>query len=188
MSVAMISTNSTRRFRSIKSDITGSSAKITPITQTKLTSVAPLTGNQSVAPLTGNQSVKILPTPGNTPLWLSWLVRVQQSSSLLTLISVAACLSVYGWTVYCQQVSGNESRKLNNLRRQEQQLAAANAVIKHQIAQQAELPGSELVPPDPSQIIFLEPAPPRTKPAIPPVPDPQSSAGSKEAVKTPLGY
>ncbi|MBW4680405.1 MAG: hypothetical protein KME19_09840 [Microcoleus vaginatus WJT46-NPBG5] len=179
MSAAMISTNSTRRFRSIKSDIIGSSAKITPITQTKLT---------SVAPLTGSQSVKILPTPSHTPLWLSWLVRLQQSSSLLTLISVAACLSVYGWTVYCQQMSGNESRKLNNLRRQEQQLAAANAVIKHQIAQQAELPGSELVPPDPSQIIFLEPAAPRTKPAIHPVPNPQSSAGSKEAVKTPLGY
>lgn len=179
MSAAMISTNSTRRFRSIKSDITGSSAKITPITQTKLT---------SVAPLTGSKSVKILPTPSQTPLWLSWLVRIQQSSSLLTLITVAACLSVYGWTVYCQQMSGKESRRLNSLRRQEQQLAAANAVLKHQIAQQAELAGSELVPPDPSQIIFLEPAPPRTKPAIHPVPDPQSSAGSKEAVKIPLGY
>lgn len=176
MSAAMISTNSTRRVRSIKPNIIGLGEKITPITPTKLT---------SITPLTGSQSVQFLPTPSNNPTWLSWLVRLQQSSSLLTLALVAACLSVYGWTVYCQQMSGQASRKLNNLRQQEQQLAAANAVIKHQIAQQAELPGSELIPPDPSQIIFLEPAAPRRKPAIPPVPD---TAGSSEAATTPLGY
>lgn len=179
MTVAMSSTNSARQVRPRKPDIATGSNKITPITQRKLT---------NITSLSGSQSVKFMPAPSSPPMWLDSLVGVQRSSTVLTLVLVAACLSVYGWTVYCQQMWGKESRKLENLRRQEQQLTVANAVMKHQIAKQAELPGTELVPPDPSQIIFLEPAAPRSVPAIQRVPDRDSAASESDAARTPLGY
>lgn len=77
-----------------------------------------------------------------------------------------------------------QSRQLESLRRTEQQLAAANEVLKHQMAQQAERPGMGLVAPDPAQMIFLEPAPPRY---VPPTPS-RPSGNLEESLPNPFGY
>ena len=95
------------------------------------------------------------------PLWLSSLLFLQRSSDVITFLLVAATLTIYSWTVYTQQQWSQEYGKLQKLQRDERQLTTANAVIKDQLAQQAEKPGTGLVPPTQANTIFLQPAPQR---------------------------
>lgn len=170
MTVAMRATDSAKRVRSIKSD--------PAVSTTKRLSV--------VAPKESDQTVKAPPFQRSMPLWVRSLLNLHRSSSVLTFLLVGACLSVYGWTVYSQQMWSFEERKLETLRRQEQQLAAANEILKHQMAQEAELPGTGLVAPDPSAILFLEPAPQR--PPVVPRHNSEPPASSERYVPKPLGY
>lgn len=168
MTVAMRATSSARRART-------RTAKVTPLDQKRLT---------VAAPPKSDQTVKELPNPGSLSPWLRSLQDLKQGSKVVTSILVGACLSVYGWTVYSQQMWNQQSRQLESLRRTEQQLAAANEVLKHQMAQQAERPGMGLVAPDPAQMIFLEPAPPRY---VPPTPS-RPSGNLEESLPNPFGY
>lgn len=121
--------------------------------------------------------------PKPQPSWLLFLLRLQQGSAIITLTLVAGVLIVYGWTVYIQQRWGQGYEKLETLKKQERQLISANEVLKNQMAEQAENPTAGLLLPDPSNAIFLTPAPqrPEVKPQSPVSPNEQSST-------RPLGY
>lgn len=117
------------------------------------------------------------------PMWLSPLLFVQRSSDIVTFVLVATTLTLYALTVYTQQQWTQEYRKLENLQRDERHLTTTNAVIKNQLAQQAEKPATGLVSPSPANTIFLTPAPQR-----------QINSNSAKKVdvepgaKAPLGY
>lgn len=121
--------------------------------------------------------------PKPKPLWLALLLRCQQASSIATLLLVAGVLTVYGWTVYIQQRWGQEYDRLEAFKKQERQLVSANELLKNQMAEQAENPTAGLLLPDPSNAIFLTPAPQR------PEVKPKSAVPPAEPVPTrPLGY
>ncbi len=164
----MRTTSSARRVRT-------RTAKVTPLDQKRLT---------VAVPPKSDPTVKELPNPGSLSQWMRSLQDLKQGSQVVTSILVGACLSVYGWTVYSQQMWNQQFRTLETLRRAEQQLAVTNEILKHQMAQEAERPGTGLVPPDPAQMIFLEPAPPRYVPPTPPRP----SGNLEEALPNPFGY
>ena len=128
-------------------------------------------------------SVRSLPQPQPLPLWLRGLFALQQGSTLITLLLVIAGLGVYGWTVYTQQRWSDAYRQLERLQKRERQFLTTNEVLKNQMAEQAEKPGTGLVPPDPNSTIFLSPAPlrPATAPEVTPMPDTPIPA-------RPLGY
>lgn len=117
------------------------------------------------------------------PLWLSSLLFLQRSSDIITFFLVAATLTIYSWTVYTQQQWSQEYGKLQKLQRDERQLTTTNAVIKDQLAQQAEKPGTGLVPPTQANTIFLQPAPQR-----PFHPTPNQSTEPEPPQMPPLGY
>jgi hypothetical protein len=113
---------------------------------------------------------------------LQWLIRAQRISSVTTFFLIISILTVYGWTVYVQQRWGQQYSKFESLKKQERQLISGNEALKNQMAQQAESPNSGLMVPDPSNTIFLTPAPER-----PPVQSRRSSSHSVAPAK-PLGY
>ncbi|WP_224412412.1 hypothetical protein [Oscillatoria salina] len=93
------------------------------------------------------------------PLWLRLLMLLQYSSSVVTFSLVTATLIIYAWTVYTQQQWSKEYKKLETLQRNERQLTTTNESLKNQLAEQAESPEAGLVPPNPSNTIFLTPTP-----------------------------
>jgi hypothetical protein len=149
--------------------------KVTPITK-----LQPTTAPRRVQ----SANVKRLPNNRQLPLWLRSLIGAQRSLSILTGTLSIAVLSVYGQTVYSQQLWSQEYRKLENLQRNERQLTAASEVLKNQIAQQAETTRAGLVPSNPANTIFLQPAPQRPAPA----PMPIAPEAAKPTTFSPLGY
>lgn len=128
-------------------------------------------------------AVTALPQPRPLPSWLKLLMKVQQGSTVMTLLLMGTVLAIYGWTVFTQQRWGQEYRRWGALQKHEQQLMATNEVLKNQMAQQAENPKSGFVAPDPSSMIFLAPAAPR--PAV----QPDIEAYTPEPIPNkPLGY
>lgn len=150
------------------------------------TQVTPITKLQpTVAPRRVQAAnVKRLPNNRQLPLWLRSLIGVQRSLSILTGTLSIAVLSVYGQTVYSQQLWSQEYRKLENLQRNERQLTAASEVLKNQIAQQAETSRAGLVPSNPANTIFLQPAPQRPAPVATPI----APEDAKPTTFSPLGY
>ncbi len=118
-----------------------------------------------------------------TPSWLSSLVFLRRSSDIVTFLLVAATLTIYSWTVYTQQQWAQEYRELEKLQRTERNLTTANAVMKDQLAQQAEKPATGLVNPTQANAIFLPPAPQRK-----PFTTPTQTVDPEPAAKSPLGY
>ena len=100
----------------------------------------------------------------------------------MALMLGASILITYGWTVYIQQQWGREFDRLEAMKKQERQLVSANEVLKNQMAEQAERPTAGLLLPDPSNAIFLTPAPqrPDVKASSTPPVEPDSTR--------PLGY
>jgi hypothetical protein len=117
------------------------------------------------------------------PIWLVSLLFLQRSSDLIAFLLVAGTLTIYSWTVYTQQQWSREYRKLETLQRTERQLTTANAVMKNQLAQQAEKPGTGLVTPTQANTIFLPSAPQRPSHTAP-----TQSADPEPAQTSPLGY
>lgn len=130
------------------------------------------------------QKVEKLNTASSAnPIWLSPLLFIQRSSDIVTFVLVASTLCLYSWTVYTQQQWSQDYRKLENLQRDERHLTTTNAVIKDQLAQQAEKPATGLVSPSPANTIFLTPAPQRQVRT-----NPTKTANSEPVAKNPLGY
>lgn len=121
--------------------------------------------------------------PKARPLWLKLLLRLQQGSSLVTLSLILGVLATYGWTVYLQQQWGEAYESLETLKKQERQLVSANELLKNEIAEQAEKPTTGLLLPDPSNAIFLTPAPQRSDIQPKSSPSPEATFSNK-----PLGY
>ncbi len=125
------------------------------------------------------------PSTTTIPSWLRVLLQTHRASIVVAFVLVIAALVVYGSTVYTQQLWSKEYRKLKTLQRSERQFLAAGELIKNQITQQAEQPGSGLVARSTSNMIFLKPAPLRSQPAA------DSTAATNQAKPTspkPLGY
>ncbi|MBF2080057.1 MAG: hypothetical protein IGR76_16445 [Synechococcales cyanobacterium T60_A2020_003] len=128
-------------------------------------------------------SVRSLPQPLSQPLWLQMLIYAQKGSTVLMVSSVAAMLSVYGWTVHIQDSWGRDYQKLQSLLQQERQLTTSNEALKQQIAKMAEDPSARMALPAPSQMLFVDPAPVREPQVIETrQPDVRSSQNA------PLGY
>lgn len=142
---------------------------------TNVTNLPSITARQKVEKLNTVQS--------QAPVWLSPLLFIQRSSDIVTFVLVASTLSLYAWTVYTQQQWSQDYRKLENLQRDERHLTTTNAVIKDQLAQQAEKPATGLVSPSPANTIFLTPAPQRQART-----NPNQTAHLEPATKNPLGY
>lgn len=140
-----------------------------------VTSMPSKTARQKVERLDAMQRV--------TPAWLSPLLILQRSSDVVSFVLISATLALYSLTVYTQQQWAQEYRKLENLQRNERHLTTTNAVIKDQLAQQAEKPATGLVTPTPANTIFLPPAPQRKSSTAP-----TQMADPEPAAKAPLGY
>jgi hypothetical protein len=83
-----------------------------------------------------------------------------------------------------QQVE-QATRRLSELQHNQQQMATFNAVLKSQMAAQAQLPASGLQPPKPEAVVFLAPATPR--PVTTAVTQASKSLPLEEG-RPPLGY
>ncbi|HBB32941.1 MAG TPA: hypothetical protein DDZ80_16335 [Cyanobacteria bacterium UBA8803] len=131
----------------------------------------------------GQKVEKLNPASQSIPGWLRSLIFLQRGSDFLALLLCATTLALYSWTVYTQQQWTQAYRELEALRRNERQLTTTNAIIKDQLAQQAERPATGLVNPSRDNTILLPPAPQRQFLTA------GSQTPAKESVaKTPLGY
>ena len=135
-------------------------------------------GRSATAP-----GVRALPTRRPMPIWLRLLIQLQRGSVVVAFVLVTAALVVYGSTIYMQQHWSKEYRKLKGLERSERQMIAAEGLIKNQLIQQAEKPGSGLVPRTTEHTLVLEPAPERVPVTANPVLNVEPPANS-----APLGY
>ncbi|AKG21653.1 hypothetical protein [Calothrix sp. 336/3] len=160
--------NAVRR-ASPKADISISSSKvgmkISAPRRNQNPSISSTQGTGILEP--GNQrlsAIPIMPSSSSLPMWLLRIVRLQRYSSVVTFLLVVASLFVYGWTVYSQQIWGEEYRKLQNLQRYQRQLTTNNEMLKNQMAQEAQKSSTGLVSPTPSGTIFLRPAPANSNP------------------------
>jgi hypothetical protein len=149
----------------------------------KQSSVSPIKPNQ----IPTRESAKVRridPSSQKKPVWLKFWTFLYHSSSFVTIILMGATLTVYGWTVYTQELWSQSYRRLESLQRQERELTANHESLKEYLAQQANNPGTGLVTPKTSNAVFL-----------PPVPElPLKEAHPMNRVKietlpnTPLGY
>lgn len=103
--------------------------------------------------------VRPFPAPRSQPPWLHFLLNVHRSSLLITFTLVGATLLVYGNIVATQQTWSRELSRQQVRDRQERQMQTAIEAIKTQLAKQAELPTSGLVPRSPQTQITVPMAP-----------------------------
>jgi hypothetical protein len=92
------------------------------------------------------------------PVKIQCLLLLQKSVTVLSATLVLATLGVYAWSVYLPKLWSKEFRRLETLQSSERQLVALDETLKNQLAEQAEDPKMGLVPPHPSQPLFLAPA------------------------------
>lgn len=136
----------------------------------------------SVSPTT----VRRLPQPKTSPGWLRFLLVLQHSTGGLALLLGGSLLAVYGWTVYIQQVWGQDYRSLQALERQERELSVANEILSSQLAREAESPNSGLLLPQAGDAIFLEA--PADLPPMPAQAAPITQEPPSLPVNPPQGY
>ncbi|BAT55960.1 hypothetical protein NOS3756_49570 [Nostoc sp. NIES-3756] len=154
-------------------------------------SVAP-TSNIKVQPnsrpkniQSSSAAVSVVPTAKALPAWLLQLHSIHRYSSIAAFLLVAATLGVYGWTVYTQELWGQNYSRLQKLQRDERQITTTNATLTHKMAEEAESQAAGLVSPTPAKTIFLSPVPHKPDVVIP-SPTPSSQTQSLNSPK--LGY
>ena len=130
------------------------------------------------------KTIAILPSSPAAPSWLQGLCAWQRYFSVATFVLVVTTLAVYSWTVYNQRNWNQAYRKLVTLQRDERQLTTESEELKQLLAQQAEKPEMEMLPPNPAQILFL----PATEHPTTAVPKTQPSDQTQQPTPTPLGY
>jgi len=129
-------------------------------------------------------TVRRLPVRRPFPLWLRLLIQFQRGSVVVTFVLMTAALVVYGSTIYMQQHWSKGYNKLKSLERSERKMVSAEGLLKNQLIQQAEQPGSGLVPRTSANTIILDPAPERTPVATNPV----VKVAPPPADAAPVGY
>jgi hypothetical protein len=117
-------------------------------------------------------------------MWLRLLMQLQRGSVIVTFVLVTAALVVYGSTIYMQQHWSKEYNKLKSMQRSERQMIAAGELMKNQLIQQAEQPGSGLVPRTAAHTLVVEPQPLR----VPVNANPVVKVEPPAADSQPLGY
>lgn len=128
--------------------------------QTATTLQSPATGTVPFPQRAGTHTVvSPFPKPRSQPPWLHVLLNVHRSSLLITFTLVGATLLVYGNIVATQQVWSRELSRQQVRERQERQMQTAIEAIKTQLAKQAELPTSGLVPRSPETQLTVPMAP-----------------------------
>ncbi len=132
--------------------------------------------------------VQALPKGQPQPLWLQSLSVVQRLSSIATTLLIGSTLAVYGLTVYGESNWTKEYPKLEQLRRQEHQLRAAQEALKNNIAIDANKTTTGLVVPQPGDMIYIEPAPPRPEKSPAPIPTVKLDSNANYVGEKPLGY
>lgn len=132
--------------------------------------------------------VQALPKGQPQPLWLQSLSVLQRLSSVATTLLIGSTLAVYGLTVYGESSWTKEYPKLEQLRRQEQQLRAAQEALKNNIAIDANETTTGLVVPQPGDMIYIEPAPPRPEKSPAPIPTLKLDSNANYVGAKPLGY
>ncbi|AFZ31406.1 hypothetical protein Glo7428_2911 [Gloeocapsa sp. PCC 7428] len=132
-------------------------------------------------------SVPILPS-ARKPLWLIRLSVLQRSSTVVLFFLIATVLALYTGTIYSQRKWYQSYEKRENLQRQERQITTAIEVLKNKMAQQAEQPETGLLPADPTQAIFLKPAPQRPARPVETIVSATSMTRKSSHDTTPVGY
>ncbi len=133
-----------------------------------------------VAPSDSTAIVRQLPTQRLLPFWLRLLIQAQRGSAIVALILGAATLIVYSSAIFVQQQWSKDYQKLKTMQRSERQMVAAGEFLKNQIIQQAEQPGSGLVPKSSANMIYLEPSAERPPVNLPANPIVRSEPASEE--------
>lgn len=112
-----------------------------------------------------NKSVKRLPRANAfpLPLWLRVLMSTQKLSIAVTVLLTLSVFTIYGWTVYAQEQWNQQYKKLEQLKRQERQLTAAEGSFDNDMLRSVQKKPGELVRERPEQSIFLQAAPLRPK-------------------------
>lgn len=131
-----------------------------------------------------NNTVHRMNNSSAMPVWLLRMYILNRYSSVLAFLLVVATLTVYGWTVYSQELWSDYYRKLQSLQRHERQLNTANATLTSKMAQEAEKPGTEMVSPTTKGTIFL----PATSNNYPKSSFSNSQLESQPEPPSPLGY
>ncbi|AZB71534.1 hypothetical protein [Synechococcus elongatus] len=106
---------------------------------------------------------------------LPWLGACQKIGLGLGASLGAGVLGVYCFNVYLDSRWSRDFRQLDHLRQQELKLTATTALLRDEVLEQGQQTGQGWVSAKPSDLIFLQPAPPR--PAEPaPESQPQAPA------------
>lgn len=134
-----------------------------------------------------------LPKPSPRPLWLKLLLRCQQGSTVVTGTLMLSLLAVYSSTVSLNSQVSQGTQQLADFHRDRQQLTAANEVLKHHMAEQAEAPGAGLNIRHPNSMLFLNSSSPTGETAheqaVPsPLPTHEANALGQRPFSPPLGY
>lgn len=110
-------------------------------------------------------SIETLPNPDAYPVpkWLNFLISAQRLSITVTVLLTVAVFGVYSWTVYAQEAWNKQYRRLEELKRHERNLTAAEGLLEHSLIRDAQRNSNQrLVRETPEQSIFLQSAPRRS--------------------------
>lgn len=129
----------------------------------------------------------VVPTAQAMPLWLLRLNTLHRHSSVVAFLLVGAALAVYGWTVYAQELWGQNYRRLQNLQRYERQMTTTNATLKNKMAEEAEKSNTGLVSPSPANTVFLSPTSPKSD-VLSPSKKPNIETQPSHSSPSPMGY
>ncbi|WP_287281310.1 hypothetical protein, partial [Okeania sp. SIO2G5] len=94
--------------------------------------------------------------------WVQRLMIGQKGICLLTLTLVGCALSLYGQSVYQHRQWGQSYVELEQLQKLEQQGIAASEIMKQSLAEEAELPISQMSSPMPDTSLPVETVPARS--------------------------
>lgn len=133
----------------------------------------------------GNSRYSQMSNTGILPIWLMKLYQANDFSSIITLLLVLSTLTVYGLTVYSQQLWSSSYKRLRQLQRHERQLNTANATLTNKIAEDGEKPKAGMATVSPESAIFINPMPENaTKPSV----THELDKTVENKSPTPLGY
>jgi hypothetical protein len=156
------------------------------MTQPHSGSAAPAVRQPQVSPPTSLPTA--LSRSDASPM-LQSLAKLQLVSSTLAIALVLLALLSYGVSVYVSRQLSHTNQQLSRLQRSGQQLTTANEVLKHHLAQQAQIGELGFQPPQPDRVIFLKPAQ-QAAVVAQPSPAPKAVFGwlTVPQIDVPLGY
>jgi hypothetical protein len=90
------------------------------------------------------------------PGWLKLLLTAQRISIVATVLMTTAVFGTYSYTVYAQKLWNEEFHKLEELKRDERQLTAAEAMVNDNIVSNVENSPGQLMREKPTQTLFIK--------------------------------